>query len=181
VKFCGLLLHFCHRCHVFVICAIVGAVLLDISPPLDSSHSTQGWLSCRSIYGIQEYWRKVVVDFTRTDPTEVGKLAAWLNTNQPISLAVNGPRSESLDLGISLFEKTGMVVNTIGSTDTVDTPPAMTCQARPQEAEIFGEFPPRGQLEKYTRFPVFVPSSTPAYDTAYPGSFSLSCNRIIGG
>ena len=30
-----------------------------------------------------------------------------------------------------------------------------------------GEFPPRGKLAQYTRYPVVVPSSTPSYDAEY--------------
>jgi hypothetical protein len=93
---------------------------------------------------LPEYWRKVVVDFTKMDVTgknneNVIKLAGWLNKHQPISLAINGKRSEVFELGIQLFDRTGMVVNTIGSTDTDDHPPALSCQARPQEAEVFGK------------------------------------------
>jgi len=131
--------------------------------------------------GMIEYWRKVVVDFSRLDPSDDGQLdriAAWLNENQPISLAVNGPRADALKLGLALFRKTGMVVNTIGSSDDPDTPPALTCQARPQEAEVFGEFPPRGSLNKYTRFPVVVPSSNPSYDAAYTEEF-LDSRKVI--
>jgi len=124
--------------------------------------------------GINEFWRKVVVDFSRIDPNDekqLDRLAAWLNENQPISLAVNGPREKALKLGMALFRKTGMVVNTIGSSDHDDMPPALTCQARPQEAEVFGEFPPRSALNEYTRFPVVVPSSNPSYDTVYTEEF----------
>lgn len=132
--------------------------------------------------GIDEYWRKVVVDFTKMDlvdrtkprsPVKMEKLmqvARWLNTNQPISLAVNGPRSESLKVGIKLWEETGLVVNTIGSTDETTMPPALTCQARPQEGEVFGEFPPRPTMELYSKFPVIVPSSNPSYDACYSPS-----------
>lgn len=127
--------------------------------------------------GIHEYWRKVVVDFSKLDPTDhqqMDALAAWLNENQPISLAVNGPRATSLKLGLKLFEKTGMVVNTIGSTDDKTMSPALTCQARPQEAEVFGEFPPRATLNDYTRFPVVVPSSNPSYDATYTSDYLKS-------
>jgi hypothetical protein len=85
---------------------------------------------------INEYWRRVVVDFTKADTTsdeDLSKLASWLNRNQPISLAFNGPQSKVNRLGIKLWEMTGMVVYTIGSSDNDEMPPALTCQARPQE------------------------------------------------
>ena len=128
---------------------------------------------------INEYWRKVVVDFTKLDLVDSGAprrplqndrlqhLAEWLNTNQPITLAVNGPRREALKLGIRLWEETGLVVNTIGSTDDASMPPALTCQARPQEGEVFGEFPPRATMDRYSVYPVIVPSSNPSYDASY--------------
>eukprot|EP00545_Synedropsis_sp_CCMP1620_P006688 CAMPEP_0119013940 /NCGR_PEP_ID=MMETSP1176-20130426/9266_1 /TAXON_ID=265551 /ORGANISM="Synedropsis recta cf, Strain CCMP1620" /LENGTH=731 /DNA_ID=CAMNT_0006967069 /DNA_START=210 /DNA_END=2405 /DNA_ORIENTATION=+ len=135
---------------------------------------------------MEEYWRKVVVDFTQlerrwdTDENDVYLLAAWLNEHQPISLAINGKREKAFKLGKSLFEKTGLVVYTVGSTDDELTPPALTCQARPQEAEIFGEFPPRDSLEEFTKFPVFVPSSTPSYDSTYTRSYLESVEPIQG-
>jgi hypothetical protein len=137
--------------------------------------------------GINEFWRKVAVDFSRLDLVQdekasVARLADWLNENQPISLAVNGPRYEAMKLGISLFDKTGMVVCTVGSSDHDDMPPALTCQARPQEGEIFGEFPPRSKLHTYTKFPVVVPSSNPSYDTEYMEDYlqSQTVNEYLG-
>lgn len=124
---------------------------------------------------IEEYWRKVTVDFSRMsesweedgDDAKMFELCLWLNKYQPISLAVNSNEQRAFDLGKTLFERTGLVVYTIGTSDDPSRPPAMTCQARPQEAEIFGEFPPRNLLGKYTRYPVLVPSSTPSYDSEY--------------
>ncbi|CAB9497364.1 expressed unknown protein [Seminavis robusta] len=125
---------------------------------------------------LPEYWRKVVVDFSKMDLSKpnIDKLAAWLNKHQPISLAINGPRDQVFELGVQLFDKTGMVVYTIGSTDDEEHPPALTCQARPQEAEVFGEFPPRSRLTEYTRYPVVVPSSTPSYDAEYSKDYLTS-------
>lgn len=128
---------------------------------------------------MEEYWRKVVVDFSRmksdvemeNNTEELFALAKWLNTNQPISLAINAHFDHRLELGMKLFEKTGMVVYTIGSTNNPKAPPALTCQARPQEAEVFGEFPPRASLGKYTKYPVVVPSSTPSYDSTYTPNY----------
>jgi hypothetical protein len=135
---------------------------------------------------MNEYWRKVVVDFSQlekhwdTDDNDLYLLANWLNLHQPISLAINGKKKKAFRLGRALFEKTGLVVYTVGSTDDELTPPALTCQARPQEAEIFGEFPPRDALESFTKFPVFVPSSTPSYDSNYTRSYLESVEPIAG-
>ena len=66
---------------------------------------------------------------------------------------VNARYSRMLELGKALFERTGLVVYTIGLTNNPKAPPALTCQARHQEAEIFGEFPPRMTLGTYTKYP----------------------------
>jgi hypothetical protein len=119
---------------------------------------------------IPEYWRKVAVDCTQMDTTNsvaIDTLVEWLNESQPISLAVNGPRKEVMQFGLSLFDRTGMVVYTLGSADDERMPPALTCQARPQEGEIFGELPPRQVLRQYTKYPVLIPSSNPSYDATY--------------
>jgi len=128
---------------------------------------------------LQEFWRRVVVDVSAIDVEErFDELVDWLNTNQPISLGINGrTRDESLELGLELWDRTGLVVNTIGSPEH----PALTCQARPQEGEIFGEFPPRRFLDRYTRFPVVVPSSTPSYDATYRNEFLEEQGRMQAG
>lgn len=123
---------------------------------------------------MNEYWRKVVVDFSKLDINEdhmdsIYQLAKWLRINQPISLAINGKRHDSIVMGIKLWELTSLVVNTIGSVDHHDTmPPALSCQARPQDGEVFGEFPPRNDMiSLYTKFPMIIPSSNPSYDSHY--------------
>ncbi|KAL3790421.1 hypothetical protein HJC23_013593 [Cyclotella cryptica] len=136
---------------------------------------------------LEEYWRKVVVDVTNAMPPSVSQakgqlteLSKWLIRHQPISMAVNAKRSQVFDLGLTLWENTALVVNTIGSTDKSDAPPAMTCQARPQDAECFGEFPPRKTLGEFTKYPVIIPSSTPSYDTHYQVDYlkSLSVDDV---
>jgi len=118
--------------------------------------------------GLDEMWRMTYVDMSSPAPGDFGtdayvkSLAAWLVRNQPISLAMN---TVGGDLGYAraLFEQTGQVVYTVGREGKV----ALTCQARPQEGEIFGEFPVRRDLAKYTRYPVVIPSPTAAYNCHY--------------
>jgi hypothetical protein len=147
---------------------------------------------------IEEYWRQVVIEFTKLDLVQnkrikqgkieirpvdmngVVQLASWLNRHQPISLAINGLRHESIMVGIALWERTALVVYTIGSSDQIeDMPPALTCQARPQDGECFGEFPPRNTMQQYTIFPVLIPSSNPSYDTTYKDEYLQSRGRNV--
>lgn len=116
---------------------------------------------------IDEGWRRLYLDVTaKKTADDVSKeeftdeLSRWLVREQPITLAVNDDDPE-FQLALKLFERTCQVVYSVGTTEQ----PALSCQARPQEAEVFGEFAPRRELEKYTKFPVVVPSSTPGYHT----------------
>jgi len=68
---------------------------------------------------IDEYWRRVVIDVATN--LDVDQLAAWLVRNQPISLAIN---SKDVAVARELFEKTALVVYTVGT----DEKPALTCQ-----------------------------------------------------
>jgi hypothetical protein len=121
---------------------------------------------CDSLpYGIDEKWREPVIDVSAPGAEKlksekyVLELCKWLNTEQPISLAVNGDQ----DLAMAIFERTGLVVYSVGTLEK----PALTAQARPEDGECFGEFPPRAQLETFTHLPVIIPSSTPGYNTYY--------------
>jgi hypothetical protein len=128
--------------------------------------------------GIEENWRQVYADVTSPagggaaikDEAFVDELADWLVTNQPITLAVNQDEGEDFALAKRLFERTGQVVYTVGT----PSDPALTCQARPQDGEIFGEFAPRAELKRYTKFPVLVPTPTPAYNAVYDEGFLVT-------
>lgn len=119
---------------------------------------------------LSEQWRQVYVDVTTpkeavgSDDTFVASVAKWLVRNQPISLAVNG----SYDMALDLFEQTGQVVYTVGGTKEHV---ALTAQARPQDGEVFGEFPVRKELFKYTKYPMIIPSPPAAYNSTYSLSF----------
>jgi hypothetical protein len=83
---------------------------------------------------LEEYWRRVVIDVTTN--INVDQLAMWLTRNQPISLAING---EDITLAKELFEKTGLVVYTVGNSER----PALTCQGKckTKEYETLTKFP----------------------------------------
>jgi hypothetical protein len=113
---------------------------------------------------IQEMWREAYLDVTSPSALTddfISELAAWLNREQPISLALNfADQSRSLEL----FERSSLVVYTVGYPEEK---PALTCQARPQDGEVFGEVPPRRMLARVSHLPVVVPSSTPGYNASY--------------
>ena len=97
---------------------------------------------------------------------QVSDLAKWLVRNQPITLAMNTVDGD-MDYARKLFEQTGQVVYTVGAEGN----PALTCQARPQEGEVFGEFPIRKELGQHTKYPVVVPSPTAGYNCHYTVDF----------
>ncbi|OLP78472.1 hypothetical protein AK812_SmicGene41347 [Symbiodinium microadriaticum] len=75
-----------------------------------------------------------------------------------------------------LFESTAQAIYSVGRSGR----PALTAQARPQDGEIFGEFPPRADMHLYTQGPVFVPSSTPSYMARYqPDHLAVSAGRAV--
>eukprot|EP00040_Diaphanoeca_grandis_P031008 m.184694 g.184694 ORF g.184694 m.184694 type:complete len:736 (+) comp32203_c1_seq1:199-2406(+) len=121
--------------------------------------------------GIEEQWRRIYLDVTSVSSEEeilsdkfCDDLSEWLVTEQPITLSINRDDPEAgYPLTSKLFEKTCQVVYSVGTAEC----PSLTCQARPQDGEIFGEFPPRHELSKYTKFPVIVPSPTPGYNSVY--------------
>ena len=140
--------------------------------------------------GVDEHWRQVYVDVTSPVDEDVIRsdsfadaLGAWLCAEQPITVAYNAPVETAdtserggYDLPLSLWERSSQVVFSVGGlgveangADRGDpsAPPCLTAQARPQDGEIFGELPPRRELGAHTRFPVVVPSSTPAYHSTY--------------
>eukprot|EP00037_Helgoeca_nana_P021228 m.213459 g.213459 ORF g.213459 m.213459 type:complete len:735 (+) comp25562_c0_seq2:47-2251(+) len=130
---------------------------------------------------IEEGWRRLFLDVTAmptaddvTDVAFVDELSRWLVKEQPITLAINDDDTD-YKLALRLFERTCQVVYSVGTSDQ----PALSCQARPQEAEVFGEFAPRRQLNDFTKFPVIVPSSTPGYHSQYHPTYLMD-QAIVG-
>jgi len=127
---------------------------------------------------INEKWREGFIDVTSPggvdkvkDPKFLDELSAWIVRNGPITLAVNGDDA----IMRQLFEQTGLTVYTVGTLEK----PALTVSARPQEYEAFGEFPARPTLQKYTKFPVLVPSAAPTYHSQWETSYLLE--KAAGG
>jgi len=124
---------------------------------------------------IEECWREPVIDVTSPLADDlksqkfVTNLCLWLNREQPISLAING----DYDLALDMFERTGLVVYSVGSLEK----PALTAQARPEDGECFGEFPPRSQLQEFTHLPVIIPSATPGYNSYYTQEHLLEVSK----
>jgi len=115
---------------------------------------------------LDEKWRQVFLDVTTAPRTDdfVDKLSDWLVKTGPITLAVN---DDDPTLAVKFFEKSSLTVYNIGTS----TKPALNVSALPQESEAFGEFPDRSQMTKYTKFPVIVPSPTPAYHAHYTAQY----------
>lgn len=121
--------------------------------------------------GLEEHWRRVYLDVSTApsgtsvkDPGFLEDLSKWLTKEQPITLAVNGDdEQKGFPMMQQLFQSTAQAIYSVGR----EGKPALTAQARPQDGEIFGEFPPRSDMHKYTSGPVFVPSSTPTYMARY--------------
>ncbi len=127
---------------------------------------------------ITEHWRQLYLDVTTpavvNDASFLTALAQWLNREQPISLAVN---DSSFDVALKLFQMTGMVVYTVGTLEK----PALTAQARPQDGEVFGEFPPRKEMLKYSHAPMVVPSAVAAYNSVYTEEYLVTKSAEAAG
>jgi hypothetical protein len=113
---------------------------------------------------IDEMWRQIYIDVTAPSKLDddgfLRKLSSWLNYEQPITLAIN---ANSYDIASTLFETTGLCVYTVGTLDT----PGLTAQARPQDGEVFGEFPPRRMMSEVTRLPMLNPTPCAGYNAVY--------------
>ena len=83
-------------------------------------------------------------------------------------MAVN---DDSWDLKRRFFEATGLVVYTFG---TKAKGYALTAQARPQDGEIFGEFPPRKDLDLVSRYPMMNPLPCSAWNTVFAEEYLIA-------
>ena len=91
------------------------------------------------------------------------------------SLAVN---DDSWDLKRRFFEGTGLCVYTFG---TKAKGYALTAQARPQDGEVFGEFPPRKTLDDVSRYPMLNPVPCSTWNTVFSDDYLVqhSKDRVI--
>ena len=87
------------------------------------------------------------------------------------SLAVN---DDSWELKRRFFEATGLCVYTFG---TKETGYALTAQARPQDGEIFGEFPPRKTLNTFSRYPMINPIPCSTWNTVFPDEYLIKRSK----
>eukprot|EP00933_Yihiella_yeosuensis_P052039 TRINITY_DN5001_c0_g2_i5.p1 TRINITY_DN5001_c0_g2~~TRINITY_DN5001_c0_g2_i5.p1 ORF type:complete len:776 (+),score=105.19 TRINITY_DN5001_c0_g2_i5:132-2330(+) len=133
--------------------------------------------------GIEEHWRRLYLDVSTpphgtsvSDASFLSRLSKWLKKEQPITLAVNGDNEDAgFPMMQQLFSSTAQAVYSVGRKGK----PCLTAQARPQDGEIFGEFPPRLDMFKYSAGPVFVPSSTPSYMARYEtGHLRAAASRL---
>uniref|UniRef100_A0A7S2WTZ2 Aldehyde dehydrogenase domain-containing protein n=2 Tax=Rhizochromulina marina TaxID=1034831 RepID=A0A7S2WTZ2_9STRA len=125
-------------------------------------------------FGVEEHWRRPYLDVTSVaTPEELRsdefllKLSRWLVHEQPITVAVNADKND-FAVAKRIWENTTQVVFSVGD---IKENPSLTVQARPQDGEVFGEFPPRRQLSQFTKAPVVVPSSTPGYNSSYSPAY----------
>ena len=101
---------------------------LTTPPPGYGSRTRDGKIGLKTSANLpgplDEHWRVPLVDATLSGlgPDAVADLAAWLREHQPISLAVNG--ESPFPLMRQLFERTGLVVYTVGDMEM----PALTAQ-----------------------------------------------------
>jgi len=57
----------------------------------------------------------------------------------------------------------------------------MTCQARPQSGECFGEFPPRHLQDETSQYPMIIPSPVAAYNSVYSEEYIAKKAADMGG
>ena len=86
-------------------------------------------------------------------------------------MAVN---DDSWDLKRRFFEATGLCVYTFG---TKAKGYALTAQARPQDGEIFGEFPPRKNLNAVSRYPMMNPLPCSAWNTVFSDEYLVQHSK----
>ena len=88
-------------------------------------------------------------------------------------MAVN---DDSWDLKRRFFEGTGLCVYTFG---TKATGYALTAQARPQDGEIFGEFPPRKSMDTFSRYPMLNPLPCSTWNTVISEDYLVEHSKDV--